>query len=114
MWYERQQCEDLKNLQIYNQQAFHGECLHRDRFRYHHKIKDNEGEIHRLTCGTKYDPNDTSQCPVCEAHKYERSESEAYEHAIERFHWTYPRPDPAIRIKRLERWKQEKNNEKLS
>lgn len=65
-----------KNRQYNKRIDLHGEWVHPDRFRYSH-IVEVDGDVRIFSCGGKYDPDDISNCPFCQANKYGRSFEEA-------------------------------------
>lgn len=73
-WVERisLQGKELEENRKYNSnRSIHGEWIHPDRFRYHHEVYENN-KIVKYTCGSKYNPDDTSNCPFCQGYKYQR------------------------------------------
>lgn len=63
--------EALEQNREYNSdRKLHGEWIHPDRFRYSHRFLQENRELRSYSCGGKYDPNDTSDCPFCQGFKY--------------------------------------------
>ena len=67
--------DKLEENRNYNQLKIHGEYIHPDRFRYFHTNSQNES----FTCGTKYNPQDNSNCVFCQGFKYNRPEQEVFD-----------------------------------
>lgn len=68
--------EELEKLRRYNTSRIHLEWIDQDRFRYTHKVTC-YGKVEELSCGTKYNATDNSECMVCQAARYGRTEEEA-------------------------------------
>ena len=86
-WYERISLEGndlLANRAANGKPICHG--VHPDRDRFSHTLTDGQ-MVRKFICGTKYDPWDTSKCPICQAYAYNRTEAEALALADATYCW---------------------------